>query len=42
MMPGDDKSAHCHNTAGTRHQLWDRLARWVRALDASTVQSASW
>jgi pimeloyl-ACP methyl ester carboxylesterase len=28
------KSGHCHNTANTRHQLWDRLARWVRALDA--------
>lgn len=25
-------SAHCHNTAGTRHVLWDRLARWVNAL----------
>ena len=27
-------SAHCHNTAGTRHQMWDRLARWISALDA--------
>ena len=26
------KSGHCHNTANTRHQLWDRLARWVEAL----------
>jgi pimeloyl-ACP methyl ester carboxylesterase len=26
------RSAHCHNTAGTRHKLWDRLARWVSAL----------
>jgi pimeloyl-ACP methyl ester carboxylesterase len=26
------RSAHCHNTAGTRHVLWDRLAGWVRAL----------
>ncbi|MGO8860450.1 MAG: alpha/beta fold hydrolase [Acidimicrobiales bacterium] len=26
------RSAHCHNTAGTRHLLWDRLAGWVRAL----------
>ena len=22
-------SGHCHNMAGTRHVLWDRLARWV-------------
>ena len=27
------KSGHCHNTAGTRHKLWDRLAGWVHALD---------
>jgi len=27
-----ERSAHCHNTAGTRHVLWDRLARWVAAL----------
>ena len=26
-------SAHCHNTASTRHDLWNRLARWVAALD---------
>ena len=26
------RSAHCHNTAGTRHRLWDRLAGWVGAL----------
>lgn len=26
------RSAHCHNTAGTRALLWDRLARWIRAL----------
>jgi pimeloyl-ACP methyl ester carboxylesterase len=26
------RSAHCHNYAGTRRLLWDRLARWVRAL----------
>jgi pimeloyl-ACP methyl ester carboxylesterase len=26
------QSAHCHNTASTRHTLWDRLARWVDAL----------
>jgi pimeloyl-ACP methyl ester carboxylesterase len=25
-------SAHCHNLADTRHQLWDRLARWIRGL----------
>ena len=22
-------SAHCHNFAGTRNQLWDRLADWA-------------
>jgi pimeloyl-ACP methyl ester carboxylesterase len=27
------RSAHCHNTAGTRHDLWDRLARWVRSIE---------
>ena len=27
------KSAHCHNMANTRHKLWDRLARWVAALE---------
>jgi pimeloyl-ACP methyl ester carboxylesterase len=27
------RSAHCHNRASTRHQLWDRLARWITALD---------
>ena len=26
------ESAHCHNTAGSRHALWDRLARWVGQL----------
>jgi alpha-beta hydrolase superfamily lysophospholipase len=26
LLPG---SAHCHNVAGTRQQLWDRLAQWV-------------
>lgn len=25
-------SAHCHNFAGTRVLLWDRLARWIAAL----------
>ncbi len=25
-------SAHCHNSAATRHLLWDRLLRWVRSL----------
>ena len=29
VLPG---SAHCHNTATTRHLLWDRLARWVDGL----------
>jgi hypothetical protein len=27
-----ERSAHCHNTAGTRHELWDRIARWVASL----------
>jgi pimeloyl-ACP methyl ester carboxylesterase len=27
-----ERSAHCHNSAGTRHVLWDRLAGWVTAL----------
>ena len=26
-------SAHCHNTAGTRHRLWDRVLSWAGALD---------
>lgn len=30
VLPG---SAHCHNMAGTRHQLWDRLVRWISTLD---------
>jgi hypothetical protein len=25
------RSAHCHNSAGTRHVLWDRLVRWIGA-----------
>ena len=29
-----ERSAHCHNSAGTRHVLWNRLARWIGALDA--------
>ena len=27
-----ERSAHCHNTAGTRRELWDRIARWVASL----------
>jgi pimeloyl-ACP methyl ester carboxylesterase len=30
------KSAHCHNTASSRHVLWDRLAGWLRTLPPST------
>jgi pimeloyl-ACP methyl ester carboxylesterase len=26
------RSGHCHNSAGTRHQLWDRIGRWVRSV----------
>jgi pimeloyl-ACP methyl ester carboxylesterase len=29
VLPG---SAHCHNQAGTREVLWDRIAEWVSAL----------
>jgi pimeloyl-ACP methyl ester carboxylesterase len=25
-------SAHCHNQAGTRVELWDRIARWTRCV----------
>jgi pimeloyl-ACP methyl ester carboxylesterase len=25
-------SAHCHNSASTRHDLWNRLARWIASL----------
>ncbi|OHV31801.1 MULTISPECIES: alpha/beta hydrolase [Pseudofrankia] len=31
------RSAHCHNTAGTRHDLWNRLARWVQTLPATAA-----
>jgi alpha-beta hydrolase superfamily lysophospholipase len=27
------RSAHCHNFASTRAQLWDRLLRWIPAVD---------
>lgn len=27
------RSAHCHNLAGTRHLLWDRLRRWVTVIN---------
>ena len=26
-------SAHCHNSASTRHDLWNRLGRWIASLD---------
>jgi pimeloyl-ACP methyl ester carboxylesterase len=26
------RSAHCHNSAGTRYLLWDRLRRWINGL----------
>ncbi len=26
-------SAHCHNMNNPRQKLWDRLARWIRALE---------
>jgi pimeloyl-ACP methyl ester carboxylesterase len=29
------RSAHCHNSAGTRHRLWDRLAAWIAAVELS-------
>jgi pimeloyl-ACP methyl ester carboxylesterase len=28
-------SAHCHNMATTRHELWDRLAGWAKLVTAS-------
>jgi pimeloyl-ACP methyl ester carboxylesterase len=31
VLPG---SAHCHNFAGTRAQLWDRIASWAGGLSA--------
>jgi pimeloyl-ACP methyl ester carboxylesterase len=31
------KSGHCHNTAGTRQLLWDRMAGWIRALPTPTA-----
>jgi hypothetical protein len=30
-------SAHCHNQAGTRTVLWDRVAEWIAAVDAGSV-----
>ena len=32
-------SAHCHNQAGTRAVLWDRVAEWIAAVDAGSVPS---
>lgn len=34
------KSGHCHNTAGTRHLLWDRLGRWICGLIPTTADAA--
>jgi pimeloyl-ACP methyl ester carboxylesterase len=31
------RSAHCHNSAGTRHLLWDRLASWARSIAPSAA-----
>jgi pimeloyl-ACP methyl ester carboxylesterase len=28
-------SGHCHNQAGNRHQLWDRMIRWARSVPIS-------
>jgi hypothetical protein len=36
-----ERSAHCHNSASTRHLLWDRLGRWVRSLPATTENRAA-
>lgn len=27
------RSAHCHNLASTREQLWDRIVRWIPSVD---------
>ncbi|TCJ31881.1 alpha/beta fold hydrolase [Parafrankia sp. BMG5.11] len=35
------KSGHCHNAAGTRRLLWDRLARWIRALPPTSSTDGS-
>jgi pimeloyl-ACP methyl ester carboxylesterase len=35
-----DGSAHCHNSANTRHLLWDRPGGWIRSVPFA-AQSAS-
>jgi pimeloyl-ACP methyl ester carboxylesterase len=32
------RSGHCHNSAGTRHLLWDRLARWARSIESGALR----
>jgi alpha-beta hydrolase superfamily lysophospholipase len=32
-------SAHCHNFASTRHELWERIVRWLRNFDSSPLRS---
>ncbi len=35
LLPG---SGHCHNSASTRHLLWDRLSGWIKTLENSGSQ----
>jgi pimeloyl-ACP methyl ester carboxylesterase len=32
------RSGHCHNSAGTRRILWDRLGRWATSLDPNLAR----
>ena len=34
-------SAHCHNSANTRHMLWSRLEHWLRGLATTHAPSAA-
>lgn len=31
------RSGHCHNFASTRHQLWNRMHRWVRCISVENI-----
>jgi hypothetical protein len=33
-------SGHCHNQAGNRHQLWERLSVWARSLPVGAIRTA--
>ena len=34
-------AGHCHNFAGTRHQLWDQIGRWAHGIARSTTRTSS-